>query len=129
MALSIRNVAFALGGSSAPSLDAKIMAAKPREINIARRSARSTSLSSLRRPMPGAYVPNLMRLFLRRAGLILATGSLVFFLSCERHHVGELPLEPEAKAPAEHHAATTHASPSPAARSTPVNFFPDKPKP
>src|SRR5437588_9475665 len=32
------------GGSSAPPLDAKIMAAKPRLLNIARRSARSTSL-------------------------------------------------------------------------------------
>ena len=83
--------------------------------------------------MPGAYVPNLMRLFLRRACLILATGSLVFFLSCERHHVGELPDEHETKAPAaEEHASVTHethASPSPAARNTPANFFPDKPKP
>jgi hypothetical protein len=71
-----------------------------------------------------------MRLFLRRAGLILATGSLVFFLSCERHRVGELPLEEHAKVPAEDHAATTpHISPSPAPRSTPANFFPDKPKP
>jgi len=70
-----------------------------------------------------------MRSILRRAGLILATGSLVFFLSCERHRVGELPLEPETKASAEHHAATTHASPSPATRATPANFFPDQPKP
>jgi len=38
-------------------------------------------------------------------------------------------LEPHAKVPAEDHAAPTHASPSPAARSTPANFFPDKPKP
>ena len=89
-------------------------------------------VSSLRPAMPGAYVPNLMRLFLRRACLVLATGSLVFFLSCERHHVGELPDEHETKAPAEEHASTTHetrASPSPAARNTPANFFPDKPKP
>jgi hypothetical protein len=74
-----------------------------------------------------------MRLFLRKAALVLATGSLVFFLSCERHHVGELPVEHEkTKAPAEEHGSTTHqshASPSPAARSTPANFFPDKPKP
>jgi len=73
-----------------------------------------------------------MRLFLRRAALILATGSLVFFLSCERHRVGELPDEQETKAPAEKHPSTTHqphASPSAAARSTPANFFPDKPKP
>jgi hypothetical protein len=89
-------------------------------------------LSSLHRRTPGAYVPNLMRSFLRKACLVLATGSLVFFLSCERHHVGELPDEHETKAPAEEHASTTHeshASPSPAARNTPANFFPDKPKP
>jgi hypothetical protein len=86
----------------------------------------------LRPAMPGAYVPNLMRLFLRRACLVLATGSLVFFLSCERHRVGELPDEHETKAPAEDHASMTHeshASPSPVVRNTPANFFPDKPKP
>jgi hypothetical protein len=87
-----------------------------------------------------------MRSFLRRAGLILALGSLVFFLSCERHEVGELPLEEHAKASKKEHATTTHtpdaatpahdaathvhgASTSPAATSTPANFFPDKPKP
>ena len=82
-----------------------------------------------------------MRLFLRRAFLVLATGSLVFFLSCERHQVGELPDQLEkTKAPAEEHASTmheshastvheSHASPSPAARNSPANFFPDKPKP
>jgi hypothetical protein len=73
-----------------------------------------------------------MRLFLRRACLTLATGSLVFFLSCERHHVGELPIEEHTKAPAEKQAAKTdepQASPSPATRNTPANFFPDKPKP
>jgi hypothetical protein len=73
-----------------------------------------------------------MRSFLRRAALIVATGSLVFFLSCERHRVGELPEEHATKAPAEEHAPVSHeshASPSPAARNTPANFFPDKTKP
>jgi hypothetical protein len=73
-----------------------------------------------------------MRSFLRRAGLILALGSLAFFLSCERHQVGELPDEHTTKAPAEEHSSMSHeshASPSPAARNTPANFFPDKPKP
>jgi hypothetical protein len=74
-----------------------------------------------------------MRLFLRRAALFLATGSLVFFLSCERHRVGELPDQLEkTKAPAKEDASSiheSHASPSPAARNTPANFFPDKPKP
>jgi hypothetical protein len=78
-----------------------------------------------------------MRLFLRRAGLILATGSLVFFLSCERHHVGELTGETDAPAheqdsKSDQPAATTHTShtsQSPAPRNSPANFFPDKPKP
>jgi hypothetical protein len=78
-----------------------------------------------------------MRSFLRRAGLILALGSLACFLSCERHHPDELhSAHNDHKAPggdhhqaAGDHQATTHASPSPAARSTPANFFPDKPKP
>ena len=100
---------------------------------MGRAEARPSESSSLRPATPGAYVPDLMRLFLRRAGLILATGSLVFFLSCERHHVGELPDQLEkTKAPAEEHAATTPVPPtssSPAARNTPANFFPDKPKP
>ena len=82
-------------------------------------------------------VPNLMRSFLRRAGLILALGSLACFLSCERHHPDELhSAHNDSKAPGgdHHHAAgdqhaASHASPSPAARSTPANFFPDKPKP
>jgi hypothetical protein len=70
-----------------------------------------------------------MRLILRRAGLTLSAGLLIFCCSCERHHVSELPLENETKAPAEDHAATTHSSPSPATRATPANFFPDQPKP
>jgi hypothetical protein len=69
-----------------------------------------------------------MRSILRRAGLTLSAGLLIFCCSCERHHVGELPLEQETKAPAEVDA-TTYASPSPAARATPANFFPDQPKP
>jgi len=72
-----------------------------------------------------------MRFFLRRTGLALGTGLLIFCCSCERHHVGELPLEEKAShaesAPAD--ASAPHASASPAARNTPANFFPDKPKP
>ena len=100
-------------------------------------------LFRLRGATSGAYCAELMRLFLRRAALILATGSLVFFLSCERHHVGELAGDhkTENKASTEEHqpdskadqpAATSHqshTSPSPAPRNSPANFFPDKPKP
>ncbi|HSV61726.1 MAG TPA: hypothetical protein VLH83_00140 [Chthoniobacterales bacterium] len=82
-----------------------------------------------------------MRSFLRKACVVLALGSLLFFLSCERHHVDELPgeVKAETKAPAEEHAshsdqstATTNPSrPSQTAepRKSPANFFPDKPKP
>jgi hypothetical protein len=75
-----------------------------------------------------------MRSFLRKACLVLALGSLLFFLSCERHHVGELPgeVKAESKAPAEKHdqsAATTNPSQTAEPRNSPANFFPDKPKP
>ena len=99
-------------------------------------------LSPLRWSIPGAYVPNLMRLDLRKAGAWAAIVSMIFWCSCERHHVGELPDEhatTEAKAPAHEHemkadqpaSATepSHTSQSPAPRNSPANFFPDKPKP
>jgi hypothetical protein len=82
-----------------------------------------------------------MRSFLRKAGLVLALGSLLFFLSCERHQVGELSgeVKAESKAPANERnaqsdqpTATTnpsHTSQTPAPRNSPANFFPDKPKP
>jgi hypothetical protein len=79
-----------------------------------------------------------MRSFLRKAGLVLATGSLVFFLSCERHHVGELEGHTEGDAPHQHDmksdqpTATTnhsHTAQTPDPRNSPANFFPDKPKP
>jgi hypothetical protein len=77
-----------------------------------------------------------MRPLLRKAGLALALGSLVFWFSCERHHVGELEGDhhTETKAPAHEHSSTaaahpTHTSPTPEPRNSPANFFPDKPKP
>jgi hypothetical protein len=70
-----------------------------------------------------------MRFLLRRAGLALTTGLLIFCCSCERHHVGELPEDQKLEQDGETHATAPHASPSPAVRATPANFFPDKPKP
>jgi hypothetical protein len=70
-----------------------------------------------------------MRLSLRKAAFLSAAGSLIFYCSCERHRVDELPGETHTKAAAEEHGSTSHASPSPAAHSTPANFFPDKQKP
>src|SRR3954464_1664795 len=99
-------------------------------------------LSPLRCATPGAYMPNLMRLDLRKAGAWAAIVSLIFWCSCERHHVGELPDEnatTETKAPAAEQDSrsdqptattnTSHTSQSPAPRNSPANFFPDKPKP
>jgi len=83
-----------------------------------------------------------MRLDLRKAGAWFAIVSMIFWCSCERHHVGELPDEhatTETKAPATEHDSrsdqptattnTSHTSQSPAPRNSPANFFPDKPKP
>jgi len=69
-----------------------------------------------------------MRLLLRRASLTLAAGLLIFCCSCERHRVGELPAEHQTKN-GETDAANPHAAASPEIRSSPANFFPDKPKP
>jgi hypothetical protein len=69
-----------------------------------------------------------MRLLLRRAGLTLAAGLLIFCCSCERHRVEELPAAHQTKT-GETEAAKPHAEASPEVRSSPANFFPDKPKP
>jgi hypothetical protein len=69
-----------------------------------------------------------MRILLRRASLTLAAGLLIFCCSCERHHVGELPAEHQTKS-GETDAANPHEAAAPEARSSPANFFPDKPKP
>ena len=69
-----------------------------------------------------------MRLLLRRVGLTLAAGLLIFCCSCERHRVGELPAEHHTKS-SEIDTTKPDAAPSPAARSSPANFFPDKRKP
>jgi len=69
-----------------------------------------------------------MRLLFRRAGLALAAGLLIFCCSCERHRVEELPAEHQTKS-GETDAANPHAAAPPEVRSSPANFFPDKPKP
>jgi len=87
---------------------------------------------------PALNVPNLMRLDLRKAGAWFAIVSLIFWCSCERHHVGELAGHSEGDPPHQHEtksdqpASTTNAShtaQTPAPRNSPANFFPDKPKP
>ena len=75
---------------------------------------------------------------IRKAGAWFAIVSLIFWCSCERHHVGELEGRTEGDPPHQHEtksdqpASTTNAShtaPTPAPRNSPANFFPDKPKP
>jgi len=70
-----------------------------------------------------------MRLLLRKACLALATGLLIFCCSCERHRDGELPEQENAKGHTATEATNEHASATPVPRSSPANFFPDKPKP
>lgn len=70
-----------------------------------------------------------MRLLLRRACLTAAAGLSIFCCSCERHRVEEqMPAEHQTKS-GETDAANPHAAATPEARSSPANFFPDKPKP
>jgi hypothetical protein len=83
-----------------------------------------------------------MRFDFRKAIAWGSAVSLIFWCSCERHHVGELPDEhatAETRAPAAEHdsrsdqsRATTpqsHPAQTPEPRNSPANFFPDKPKP
>ena len=67
-----------------------------------------------------------MRFSVRTTSVILAAASLIS-ISCEKHHVGELP-----EVQREHvDLGTGHEadSPAPAAKPTPAEFFPDKKSP
>jgi hypothetical protein len=83
-----------------------------------------------------------MRFDPRKAFAWFAAVSLIFWCSCERHHVGELPDEhatAETKTKTEEHTSApeqpaamdqhSHAKATPEPRNSPANFFPDKPKP
>jgi hypothetical protein len=83
-----------------------------------------------------------MRFDFRKAIAWSSAVTLIFWCSCERHHVGELPDEhgtTEAKVTTEEHASPSdqsaamthhaHTAPTPEPRNSPANFFPDKPKP
>jgi hypothetical protein len=79
-----------------------------------------------------------MRFDFRKAIAWSSAVTLIFWCSCERHHVGELPDEhatTETKAPAEEHSSPSamtphsHTAGTPEPRNSPANFFPDKPKP
>jgi hypothetical protein len=83
-----------------------------------------------------------MRFDFRKAIAWSSAATLIFWCSCERHHVGELPDEHatgETKSATEEHApASDKSTPAmhdhshmatPEPRNSPANFFPDKPKP
>jgi len=81
-----------------------------------------------------------MRFDFRKAIAWSSAVTLIFWCSCERHHVGELPDEhatAETKTATEEHASSdqpatpthSHTTATPDPRNSPANFFPDKPKP
>ena len=80
-----------------------------------------------------------MRFDFRKAFAWFAAASLIFWCSCERHHVGELPNEhatTETKATTEQHDAHSdqpaamsphsHTAQTPEPRNSPANFFPER---
>lgn len=103
-------------------------------LDIGRWNVKRWTFSFSRRFPPCAAQPSaltlrrVMRFLLRRAGLALAAGFTIFCCSCERHRIGELPAEHETKSTGIE-AAKPHVAPSPDARMSPANFFPDKPRP
>lgn len=75
-----------------------------------------------------------MRLPLRQCASFVAAVALIFFCSCERHHLAELPegqsADPTKAERAEANSESeTGASPAAGATATPVNFFPEAKKP
>ena len=65
-----------------------------------------------------------MRFSVGTTGIALAVASLIS-ISCEKHHVGELPeVQKEKVDVAAGHEADS--SPAPAAKPTPAEFFPEK---
>jgi hypothetical protein len=72
-----------------------------------------------------------MRFSLRKCVALSAGASLVFVCACEKHYVGELPELQKEPVNLNRGVETTPAamsSPSPAARPTPAEFFPTKPR-
>jgi hypothetical protein len=72
----------------------------------------------------------------RKSGVIMAIASLIFCCSCEKHHLGEMPeVQKEhvdlARAAKENSGAAkeTSTSPTPSAKPTPAEFFPESTPP
>jgi hypothetical protein len=73
-----------------------------------------------------------MHFAVRKTGITFAIGALIFCCSCEKHHVGEMPevrrenidlAKPSQKTSSARDETST--SPSPSARPTPAEFFPE----
>ena len=71
-----------------------------------------------------------MRFSVRRLSLVLASVALIFFGSCDKHHLGELPEEqkehpdPVQEAKALPVSEKTESSPAAETTPTPAEFFP-----
>jgi hypothetical protein len=71
-----------------------------------------------------------MHFGVRQTAAAVSAAALIFFCSCEKHHLGEDPevQKEQVVAPGgsdENSAATKQASPSPTTSLTPVEFFPE----
>jgi hypothetical protein len=66
--------------------------------------------------------------FLRCAGIILTAGTVLFSISCEKHHLGEYPeVQKDLTATLDQEASNPR--PEGSATATPVKFFPEKKAP
>jgi hypothetical protein len=66
--------------------------------------------------------------FARCLGIIFTSVAILFFISCERHHLGEYPeIQRDMTATLDKEASNT--APDAAATPTPVKFFPEKTSP
>jgi hypothetical protein len=70
-----------------------------------------------------------MRFFLFRAALCAIGLGLLLSVSCEEHHVGEYPEVQRDRLAEAKNARRTDESKPPAAKATPVDFFPEKKSP
>jgi hypothetical protein len=72
-----------------------------------------------------------MRFPFRRVGIVCASSALIFWCSCEKHKVGELPEVQKEHVDLEAGSHAAPAAPSPAAESTPTpaEFFPARKSP
>lgn len=69
-----------------------------------------------------------MRSSFRELGRVLAAGALVWFCSCDKHKLGEMPEVQKEHLPPGHSKAPA-ATATPQASATPAEFFPEQETP